>query len=239
MSRQSSTLEATGDRADGPGDETRQPNGVKGAAQAQAHQVASTAKDETGAVLDTAKQQAQAVAADVRSQTMQLADEARGRLVDHAGTQRDRAVENLRSMGDDFAAMAETSDSSGLAVQLAREGGDVAKRAADFLEQREPGQILDEVRDLARRRPGAFLLGAVVAGLVVGRLTRGVVSAHQDTDDNEPERSLTTAPGVLDRPVSHQPEPLATSAAGDTWGPGAAEYPGVVPAGVTRSGPLP
>ena len=36
----------------------------------------------------------------------------------------------------------------------------------------EPGDLVEEVRSFARRRPGVFLLGAAVAGTVVGRLTR-------------------------------------------------------------------
>ena len=36
---------------------------------------------------------------------------------------------------------------------------------------------------MARRRPGAFLLGAVAAGVVAGRLTRGAVDAARSDDD--------------------------------------------------------
>ena len=35
---------------------------------------------------------------------------------------------------------------------------------AGWLESRNPGEIVDELRGIARRRPGAFLLGAVAAG---------------------------------------------------------------------------
>lgn len=155
-----------------------QSGGVKDEAQAQAQNVASTAKSEASDVAQTAKEQVANVTADVREQTKQLADEARGQLTEHASSQRDRAVESLRALADDFSSMAEKSDSSGLGVQLAREGGDVAHKTADFLEQRDPTQILDEVRELARRRPGAFLVGAALAGVVAGRLARGAKSAH-------------------------------------------------------------
>src|SRR5205814_692865 len=49
--------------------------------------------------------------------------------------------------------------------------------AASWLEQREPADLLQAVRDFARRRPGVFLAGAVAAGLAAGRLTRGVTDA--------------------------------------------------------------
>ena len=45
---------------------------------------------------------------------------------------------------------------------------------AGKLQNREPAELLDEVRSFARRKPGLFLLGAAAAGVVAGRLTRGV-----------------------------------------------------------------
>jgi hypothetical protein len=61
--------------------------------------------------------------------------------------------------------------------EVARQAADRADRAADWLGEREPGDVVDEIRSFARRRPGAFLIGAALAGVVVGRLTRGAVDA--------------------------------------------------------------
>ncbi len=156
-----------------------QSGGVKDEAQAQAQNVAGTAKSEATDVAQTAKEQVQNVTSDVREQTRQLTDEARGQLTEHASFQRDRAVESVRSVGDDLSSMAENAEGSGLGVQLAREGGELAHKAADFLEHRDPSQLLDEVRQLARRRPGTFLVGAALAGVVAGRLARSARSAQQ------------------------------------------------------------
>ena len=46
---------------------------------------------------------------------------------------------------------------------------------------------------MARRRPGAFLLGAVAAGVVAGRLTRGAVDAARSDDDSQP-RTVEAVP---------------------------------------------
>lgn len=51
---------------------------------------------------------------------------------------------------------------------------DVASR----LQDREPGELLDEVRRFARRKPGMFLLGAAAGGVLAGRLTSGMSAAH-------------------------------------------------------------
>ncbi len=155
---------------------------------------ADTAKDEaknvkdaaagaTQQVADTAKEQAGQVASDVREQTRQLADETRNQLSSQVTSQRDRAVGGLRSLGDELRTMSEQSGQSGVGTQLAREGGDITHKVADFIEQREPAQLLDEVRSYARQKPGTFLIGAAVAGALVGRLTRGAVAARQSDDD--------------------------------------------------------
>jgi hypothetical protein len=79
-------------------------------------------------------------------------------------------VQELREMADG-------GRQSGPASEVARQAADRADRFADWLAAREPGDLLDEVRSFARRRPGAFLAGAALAGVVVGRLTRGAVDA--------------------------------------------------------------
>jgi hypothetical protein len=46
------------------------------------------------------------------------------------------------------------------------------------LQNREPADLLEEVRSYARRKPGTFLLGAALAGVVAGRLTSGIKASH-------------------------------------------------------------
>lgn len=148
----------------------------------EAQNVKDAATGATQQVASTAKEQAGQVVSDAGEQTRQLAEEARQQLSSQAAGQRDKAVGGLRSLGDELRSMSEQSGQSGLGSQLAREGADATHNVADFIEQREPAQLLDEVRSYARRKPGTFLIGAAVAGVVVGRLTRGAVAARQ-TDD--------------------------------------------------------
>jgi hypothetical protein len=64
-----------------------------------------------------------------------------------------------------------------LATELTREASGRIHDWAGWLESREPADLLDEIREFARRRPGVFLLGAALAGVAAGRLTRGAVAA--------------------------------------------------------------
>jgi hypothetical protein len=64
-----------------------------------------------------------------------------------------------------------------VATEIAQQAAERIHGAASWLEQREPADLVQAVRDFGRRRPGVFLAGAVAAGLVAGRLTRGMTDA--------------------------------------------------------------
>ena len=70
--------------------------------------------------------------------------------------------------------MARGGEQSGIASDLARQASTRTRDAATWMENREPGEVVEEVKRFARRRPGAFLAAAAVVGLVAGRVTRGI-----------------------------------------------------------------
>ncbi len=156
--------------------------GTTETAKQEAQNVKDTTTQATQHVAETAVQQAGQVAGDVRQSAQQLAEQARSQVTNQVTSQvtsqRDRASDSLRSLSQEFRTMAECSSHPGPAASVAQQGADLMEQAADFLSQREPSDMLDEVRNLARRRPGGFLLGAALAGIVVGRLSRGAMSAH-------------------------------------------------------------
>jgi hypothetical protein len=128
--------------------------------------VAGTAKDEALDVAGTAAEQVRNVVGEARQQvTTQLSDQA--------ATGRDKLSETLRTLGDDLQKMAQgEGPSQGMATDLAHEVSDRVRAFGSHLENREPAQLLDDARDFARRRPGTFLLGALAAGVVAGRVFR-------------------------------------------------------------------
>ncbi|HEY0687963.1 MAG TPA: hypothetical protein VGD71_02895 [Kribbella sp.] len=154
--------------------------GLTEAARDQAGQLKDTAVDASQQVAGTTKEKAADVASDVRQQTRRLAGETRDQLAAQAGRQRDRAVDGLRSVGEELRGMAEHGQ-SGWGTQLARQGAEFSEQAADFLRDRGAGDLLDEVRKVARRRPGTFLLAAAIAGVTAGRLSRAMAAGSAGT----------------------------------------------------------
>ena len=136
--------------------------------------VGQHAREAGGQVAQTAADQAREVAAETGRQARDLLGEAQGQAQSQASAQQQRAAQQLHSFADEVGQMASNSEQSGVATEFARQAADRMHGAASWLEQREPADLLNEVRNFARRRPGAFLIGAAVAGLAAGRLTRGL-----------------------------------------------------------------
>ena len=151
------------------------------AAKEQAAQVADTAKEAGVQVTDAVKEQAGQVAAEAKQQAKQLLSQAQSELSEQAATTQHRVSEGLHALADELSGMARNSEQDGVATDLARQAADRARSAAGWLADRDPGSLLDEVRAFARRKPGTYLALALGAGVVAGRLTRGLTAS---TDGN-------------------------------------------------------
>lgn len=155
---------------------------VASTAKDSASQVASTASEKAGQVAQTTKEQAQEVVAEATTQARALAGELKTQASEQAGVQRDRIVEQLHAVGDELRQMVDNGGQSGVATELAGELATRVKGAASYLDGKDPADLLVAVKDYAQRKPGTFLIGAAVAGLVAGRLTRGVRAASSADD---------------------------------------------------------
>jgi len=185
------------------------------AARDEAAGVGRATADAGRTVAETAATQADRVAGEARRQARGLFDEAREQLTEQARSGQRTAAQRLHTLADELRHMAGRGDQGSPAGGLARQAADRAGECAEWLERAQPGDLLEEVRGFAARRPGTFLLGAAVAGLVVGRLTRGAVDARQP-EEPDPEPEPVDRPGPRDAfddpgPVQ-QPAPMA-----DEW----------------------
>jgi hypothetical protein len=82
--------------------------------------------------------------------------------------------------------MAEASGQDGVAAGLAHQAASRAGSAGQWLDSRDPRQVVNEMQSFARRRPAVFLALAAGTGLVAGRLTRGLKDASGDNSPSAP-----------------------------------------------------
>jgi len=161
------------------------------AAKEQAAQVAGTAKEAGVQVTEAVKEQAGQVTAEAKQQAKQLLSQAQSELSEQAASTQHRVSEGLHALADELSGMARNSEQDGVATDLARQAADRARSAAGWLADRDPGSLLDEVRAFARRKPGTYLALALGAGVVAGRLTRGL-TASSDSDSSVGTANLGT-----------------------------------------------
>ena len=159
----------------GPGPQD-QPSATA-VARDQAATVGRSAGEAGGHVAQTAADQAREVVSETARQARDLLGEAGGHARDQASVQQQNAASQLRSVADELREMTAKGGQSGVATEVAQQAAERIHGMASWLEQREPADVLQAVRDFARRRPGVFLARAVAAGLAAGRLTRGMTDA--------------------------------------------------------------
>jgi hypothetical protein len=164
-------------------------------AKEQAGQVVQDATESGRHVAGTAADEGKQVLAEGRRQVRDLTAQAGQQVDEQTRVQKDKATAGLRDLADELHAIASgTGGQSGIATDLAQQAASRVHDVAGWLESRNPGELVDELRGMARRRPGAFLLGAVAAGVVAGRLTRGAVDAARSDDDDTTPTTNGRAP---------------------------------------------
>jgi hypothetical protein len=131
-------------------------------------------------VADVAREQASGVAAEAGRQGRDLLHEAQGQLEEQAAQGQQMLAKQLLSLSDELRSMGAASGQGGMAAGLASQAASRVGHAGQWLDDRKPGQVVTEVQSFARRKPAVFLALAVGAGLVAGRLTRGLKDANSD-----------------------------------------------------------
>ncbi|WP_307481185.1 hypothetical protein [Pseudarthrobacter sulfonivorans] len=142
----------------------------------EAADVAGQAKEAAQGVAQTAKEEVANVASEAKSSVQELLSQARSGLSSQAGTQQQKAAEGIRTISSQLQNMAEAPEQQGVASDLIRQAAERSESVASWLENREPADMLSELQGFARRKPGTFLLLAAGAGILAGRLTRGLTA---------------------------------------------------------------
>lgn len=193
-------------------------------AKAEAAGVAREAGETGQHVASVAADEASSLVSEAGDRAQDLLAQARSTLMEQTSTQQNALASMLRTVADDLHAMVERGDSdradsdasedapagAGVARQTVGEVSSRAADAASWLDAHDPSEVLDEVSRFARRRPGAFLLVAGVAGVVAGRLTRGLSGGEPDTSPRTAPSASRPARGVADPDIPADLAPLTT-----------------------------
>lgn len=170
-------------------------------AEDEAAEVGRTAEHAGEHVAHRVGEQAREIKAEAERQVQGLLDQGLEQIRGQARDGQRKAATGLHTVADQLAEMSRSSRRDAVTGDIAQELSQRAHLVARWLEQREPVDLVEEVRGFARRRPGAFLLGAAVAGVLAGRLTRGAAGPRRDPAP----RSAPSAPGAPIAPGAPPP----------------------------------
>lgn len=210
--------------ASGNADGTSRKDAVKDAVKDEAGDVARTAKESAQSVAETAKAEAANVASEVKSNARDLLYQARSDLTQQAGTQQQKVADGLRSISDELHAMARASDQPGVASDLVRQVAERSTSVASWLDGRDPGSLLNEVKSFARQRPGTFLLLAAGAGVLAGRLTRSLSAGAPESGTTAARSTGAYGTGEYSPGANVSPSPYGSQYGADSYSGGPGGY---------------
>ena len=189
--------------------------GTAGVAKDQAAQLGDEVGERAKAVAGQASQQARATLEEARLQARRLTHQTQGEMLAQADAKSAQAADALQSIASQMQAVADgRPDEAGPLVGYVQQASDRVGAIAERLQLGGAQGALDDMTTFARRRPGLFLLGAVGAGFLAGRLVRSGKAAtdqHNDNDDSDP----STASPAPARPTLEHEQLAASPALGD------------------------
>lgn len=173
--------------ADSPGDDA--------SAKQRAQDAAETAKQQGSDVAATAADEAKQVAGEAKAKATDLLSDVRTQVDEQSRTQLKGLASRIGELGDELDGLISGDGSTdGAVTDLARQLSERTRALSTHLADREPADLVADVRTFARRRPGTFILGAAAAGLLAGRLTRGAKKANDQAGSTPSAAAPTPTP---------------------------------------------
>ncbi|MGY1584652.1 hypothetical protein [Streptomyces sp. MN13] len=163
-------------------------------AQQEAAKTADQARQAAGEAVSTAGEQARTVVDQAKAQAGGVARDLRGRVVEQADTQTRRGAGTVRQWADQLSALADKAEEDSPAKNAVAQAAERGRRAADYLDRRGAEGLVSDVQDFARRRPGLFLGGALLAGFATARLAKAGKAAGDGSPGSTPGTERAPAP---------------------------------------------
>ncbi len=180
-------------------------------AMSEVSNVASTATGGARDVASEAGAQAKAVAGEAKQQLDRLISQGRDEVREQAEQRSSQAAGQLRTLSEQVSALvAGRPEEAGPLVGYASDLQGQLRRIASRVEQGGAQGVMDDVTRFARRRPGAFLVGAAGVGFLVGRLVRAGVANQRENDPSTGE-ALPTPPNGPAFEESSLPPPVGSA----------------------------
>jgi hypothetical protein len=207
------------------GDGQPRPEAITQDAREGAANVVSTTTENVREVAEEVGQQAKAVASEAKRQLDQVVSQGRDELRQQMDQRNAQLAEQLRTLSGQFRALTQGNTSeAGPLLGYLNDAQTQVQRLAMRLETSGPQGVVDDISRFARRRPGLFLLSAMGAGFLAGRMVRAGTAVRQESANDE-AASVTAPTGAPT--ASLRPAGSSLPSADDS--PSAPEFTGATP----------
>ena len=130
---------------------------------------------------EQAKEQTKAVASEAKQHVSTMVDQTRGEVRQQVQQRSEQLSSSLQGLAGQLRSLRDgRPEEAGPLHHYLIDAEQKVSGWADRLQQGGPDEVLRDVRMFARRKPGTFLLAALGAGFVAGRMVRVGVSAAHD-----------------------------------------------------------
>jgi hypothetical protein len=144
-----------------------------------------SASNATKSVVGEATEQTKTMALEAKDQLHQMLSNSKSEVQAQADDRARQAAEHLRGMSTSITALLDgRPDEAGQVRGYLEQAQTKIDGFVDRIETRGPQGVVDDLSSFARRRPGAFLLAAGVAGFAIGRVARAGAAASNDQQAN-------------------------------------------------------
>ena len=109
-----------------------------------------------------------------QQQASQLVDKAQAQAKSRLTTQKHQATQGLQSLAQTLDQTSQQLQQQGQEslAQYATKAGEQVEQLAQYLQQRDINELMDESQDYARRHPISFLAGAFALGFTAARFLK-------------------------------------------------------------------
>jgi hypothetical protein len=177
---------------------------IAATANEKGHEVAAQASSQAKEVIGHAQQEVRSLAEESKAHAYEVASSATDELENQLGERLDAATAFARTTASELQALCEgRPEDAGRSADVLRRAGTRLEDLADRADELGVRGVAGEVSDFARRRPVAFLAGAAVAGVLVGRMARAQHDGNGGGGDetaNQQPTGIGRSPAVVGGP---------------------------------------
>jgi molecular chaperone GrpE (heat shock protein) len=148
-------------------------------------------------VVQTGKRVGETIADEAKQMLGETVDEAKGQVKSTLSDQKGKAAENFNQVASVLRRTSQelSANENQTFAHYAEAAADQVERFSGYLKNHEVDELVNDLRDVARRQPEMFVAGALAAGFLIGRFLKSSGSQKVSGSYNQGAAYAQANPG--------------------------------------------